>query len=81
MCAFIVILAIVLALLDLAARREIRRKARHIVVASAAFAEDGKILVKHDGTIPMQMIETDADLRVSWLLSSAADILSVSWRS
>ncbi|ORX38480.1 hypothetical protein BD324DRAFT_649847 [Kockovaella imperatae] len=62
MCAMIVVISITFALIDLLARREIRKKARHIVVASAAFAEDGKILVRHDGTIPMQMIETEADL-------------------
>ena len=68
MCGVIVILSIAFSFTDLITRREIRKKARHIVVASATFAEDGKILVKHDGTIPMQMIETEAELKVGlWI--------------
>jgi len=63
MCGVIIIVAIALAFADLLTRRDMREKARHIVVASATFAEDGKILVKHDGTIPMQAIETEADLK------------------
>lgn len=63
MCGVIIIIAIALAFADLLTRRDMRNKARHIVVCSATFAEDGKILVKHDGTIPMQAIETEADLK------------------
>ena len=65
MCAVIIILSIGIAFSDLLTRREMRQKARHIVIASATFSADGKILVKHDGTIPMQAIETEADLGVS----------------
>lgn len=65
MCGVILLLSVAFAFADLLSRREIRKKARHIVVASATFAEDGRILVKHDGTIPMQMIETEAELKVS----------------
>lgn len=63
MCGVIIVIALVLAFADLLTRRDMRNKARHIVVASATFSEDGKILVKHDGTIPMQAIETEADLK------------------
>lgn len=68
LCGVIIILSIVAAILDALTRREMRNRARHIVVASATFDEFGKILVKHDGTIPMQMIETEADLNVRDLL-------------
>lgn len=62
MCGCIILLSIALAALDYLIRRDIRDKARHIVVASAAFDQTGKLLVRHDGTIPMQIIQTDADL-------------------
>jgi hypothetical protein len=63
MCAVIIVIAVALAFSDLLTRRDMRDKARHIVIASATFADDGRILVKHDGTIPMQAIETEADLK------------------
>ena len=63
MCGAIIIISVAFAFADLLTRRDMRNKARHIVIASATFAEDGKILVKSDGTIPMQMIETEADLK------------------
>ncbi|ORY35531.1 hypothetical protein BCR39DRAFT_510436 [Naematelia encephala] len=62
MCAVIIIISIGLAVVDILTRRNMREKARHIVVAEAIFDDFGKILVKHDGTIPMQIIETNADL-------------------
>ena len=81
MCAVIVIISVTLVLLDFLARREIRKKARHIVVASAAFSEDGKILVRNDGTIPMQMIETEADLGVGLTLTVVRSPLMVCHRA
>lgn len=63
MCACIIVLSIGIAVADFFIRRDIRKKARHIVVASAAFDQTGKLLVRHDGTIPMQIIQTDADLQ------------------
>ncbi|GMK59234.1 hypothetical protein CspeluHIS016_0702490 [Cutaneotrichosporon spelunceum] len=62
MCACIIALSAGIAIVDYLIRRDIRNKARHIVVASAAFDPTGKLLVRHDGTIPMQIIQTDADL-------------------
>lgn len=62
MCAAIIVLSAGIAVTDFLLRRDIRNKARHIVVASAAFDQTGKLLVRHDGTIPMQIIQTDADL-------------------
>ncbi len=35
-----------------------------IVIASAAFDKQGKLLVRADGMLPMQVIETDAVLKV-----------------
>ncbi len=65
MCGVIIAISIAFAVVDLMIRRDIRNKARHIVIASAAFDSHGRLLVKNDGTIPMQVIETDADLVVS----------------
>ncbi|KAK4688817.1 hypothetical protein P7C73_g1293, partial [Tremellales sp. Uapishka_1] len=62
MCGCILVFAVMAAILDLFIRREIRDKARQIVIASAAFDKSGKLLVKNDGTIPMQVIQTDAEL-------------------
>ncbi|KIR78424.1 hypothetical protein I306_04566 [Cryptococcus gattii EJB2] len=63
MCAAIVLFCFLVALFDALTRRSIRSKARSIVVASASFDKTGKLLVKNDGTIPMQVISTDADLQ------------------
>ncbi|WVQ68033.1 uncharacterized protein L199_006239 [Kwoniella botswanensis] len=63
MCGVIVLLCFVIAFLDAMTKRQIRNKARNIVIASAAFDKTGKLLVKNDGTIPMQVIQTDADLQ------------------
>ncbi|OCF39031.1 hypothetical protein I317_07168 [Kwoniella heveanensis CBS 569] len=63
MCGVIVLLCFALAFYDAMTRRQIRNKARNIVIASAAFDKTGKLLVKNDGTIPMQVIQTDADLQ------------------
>lgn len=69
MCAAIVLLCFLVALFDAMTRRSIRNKARSIVVASASFDKTGKLLVKNDGTIPMQVISTDADLQVCpWII-------------
>lgn len=62
MCACIILLSVAISIIDWLIRRDIRNRARHIVVASAAFDETGKLLVRHDGTIPMQIIQTDAEL-------------------
>ena len=70
MCGVIILISLGMAFADYVTRRDMRNKARNIVVASACFSEDGRILVKNDGTIPMQIIETEADLGVSkqsWL--------------
>jgi uncharacterized membrane protein YqiK len=64
MCIVIIVASILYAVYDWWARREIRKQARNIVIASAAFDKTGKLLVKNDGTLPMQVIQTDADLQV-----------------
>ena len=65
MCIVIIVASIAFAIFDWWTRRNIRKKARNIVIASAAFDKTGKLLVKNDGTLPMQVIQTDADLQVS----------------
>lgn len=60
----IILLSLGMAFADYMTRRDMRQKARNIVIASACFTEDGRILVKSDGTIPMQAIQTEADLGV-----------------
>lgn len=80
MCAFIIALSIAIAVVDFLVRRDVRKIARQIVVASATFDRQGRLLVRPDGTLPMQLIETDADLKVS-LFSSALLTFRMSWRS
>jgi hypothetical protein len=65
MCGIIILLSIGIAVWDLWTRAEVKKKARHITIALATFSEDGRILVKTDGTIPVQAIETKAELSVS----------------
>jgi hypothetical protein len=50
---------------DVWSRKKTSKVARHIVIASAAFDDFGRILVKADGTLPMHVIETDAAIDVS----------------
>lgn len=65
MCAAIICLAIGFFTYSTMSRKKSNKVARQIVIASAAFDEFGRILVKPDGTLPMQVIETDADISVS----------------
>ena len=74
MCGAIILLALGMAFADWVTRRDMRKKARNIVLASACFTEDGRILVKNDGTIPMQVIQTEADLGVSQRHGIIADL-------
>ena len=73
MCGAIVLFAIVFLVYDARNRKRSSRVARHIVIASAAFDEFGRILVKADGTLPMHIIETDAAIDVSLRRCNAAD--------
>lgn len=43
-----------------------------IVVASAAFDKQGRLLVRPDGTLPMKIVETEADMKVRMSLSVPA---------
>lgn len=63
MCGAIIILTVVISLFDFWTKKGTRAKARHVILASAAFDPTGKLLVKADGTLPMQIIQTDADLK------------------
>jgi hypothetical protein len=65
MCGAIVLLSIILALIDLRTRRDLKAKSKQVVLASVAFDEQGKILVKSDGTIPMQVLQVDTELKVN----------------
>lgn len=65
MCGAIVLLAVAFFAYNTLSRKKSNKVARQIVIASAAFDEFGRILVKPDGTLPMQVIETDADISVS----------------
>lgn len=61
MCGVIIALSLLLAILDYRTRAQIKAKAKHIVLASVTFDEQGKILVKSDGSIPMQILQTESD--------------------
>ncbi len=65
MCGAIILISILLAIADYRTRVQMKAKAKNIVLASVAFDDNGKILVKPDGTIPMQIMQTDTDSRVS----------------
>jgi hypothetical protein len=78
MCGAIVLFAVVFLIYDARNRKKTSKVARHIVIASAAFDEFGRILVKSDGTLPMHVIETDAAIDVSLLYLAYTDE-SVCW--
>lgn len=78
MCGAIVLFAVVFLIYDARNRKKTSKVARHIVIASAAFDEFGRILVKADGTLPMHVIETDAAIDVSLIHLNIAD-RSVFW--
>ena len=64
MCGVIVLISIGFAVWDYISDRDIRSKARKIVIASAAFDKQGRLLVRPDGHLPMHVIESQADLKV-----------------
>ncbi|KAL7412161.1 hypothetical protein BDY24DRAFT_110596 [Mrakia frigida] len=59
MCLVIIVLSIALAVSDLLVKRKTRKDSRQIVVASAAFDKFGRVLVKLNGSLPFQVIETE----------------------
>jgi hypothetical protein len=73
MCGVIVALAVAFISYDIWSRKKTSKVARHIVIASAAFDDFGRILVKADGTLPMHVIETDAAIDVSQKVPSSAN--------
>lgn len=70
MCLVIVLISAGLAVLDNRVKRQTSKDARQIVVASAAFDKFGRVLVKINGSLPFQVIETDAGVKVSQLFES-----------
>jgi len=74
MCGAIVLFAVIFSIYDVSSKKKSSKAGRHIVIASAAFDEFGRILVKADGTLPMHVIETDAAIDVSLLKPYIADI-------
>lgn len=64
MCGVIVLIAVAFFAYNVLRSKKNNKVARQIIVASAAFDEYGRILVKPDGTLPMQVIETDAAIEV-----------------
>lgn len=63
MCVALCLVAAGLAIYDVVARKMGRLGDQQLVVASASFTRDGKILVKPDGSIPMQTMSTRASMR------------------
>lgn len=59
MCAAIVFTCFLLTMSDLLSAQAARERARKIVVCSATFDKQGRLLVKPDGTVPMVVIESD----------------------
>ena len=63
MCFVIVVFSTFIAVSDLLVVRDARRKAKKVVVCSATFDKQGRLLVKPDGTMPLMIIETDVNIR------------------
>ncbi|KAK0549135.1 hypothetical protein OC846_003420 [Tilletia horrida] len=63
MCIVIIIASVIVAVSDVAVARNARKKAKKVVVCSASFDKQGRLLVKADGTMPMMVIETDIHTR------------------
>lgn len=64
MCLVIILISVGLAVLDNRTKRKTSKDARQIVVASAAFDKFGRVLVKLNGSLPFQVIDTDAAIKV-----------------
>jgi hypothetical protein len=77
MCLVIILISVGLAVLDNRTKRKTSKDARQIVVASAAFDKFGRVLVKLNGSLPFQVIETDAGIKVR----PASTILAYCFRS
>ncbi|EPQ29261.1 uncharacterized protein PFL1_03016 [Pseudozyma flocculosa PF-1] len=63
MCAVIVIFSIFIGVSDLLVIKNARSRAKKVVVCSATFDKQGRLLVKPDGTMPLMIIETDVNTR------------------
>jgi NO-binding membrane sensor protein with MHYT domain len=68
--AFVITMAsAVMSIIDVLSQREIRKKARKIVLASASFDHMGRLMVKADGSLPMVVLE-ESILRHSEVLDA-----------
>lgn len=63
MCFVIICFCIFIAVSDMIIVRDARRKSKKVVVCSATFDKQGRLLVKPDGTMPLMIIETDVNTR------------------
>ncbi|PWY99903.1 hypothetical protein BCV70DRAFT_217616 [Testicularia cyperi] len=63
MCFVIILFSIFIAVSDMLIVRDARRKSKKVVVCSATFDKQGRLLVKPDGTMPLMIIETDVNTR------------------
>lgn len=63
MCFVIICFCIFIGVSDMLVVRDARRKSKKVVVCSATFDKQGRLLVKPDGTMPLQIIETDVNTR------------------
>ncbi|PWN54164.1 hypothetical protein IE53DRAFT_365687 [Violaceomyces palustris] len=63
MCVVILFFSTFIAVSDLLIVRDARRRAKKVVVCSATFDKQGRLLVKPDGTMPLMIIETDVNTR------------------
>jgi len=77
MCLVIVVLSIALAVSDLLVKRKTQKDSRQIVVASAAFDKFGRVLVKLNGSLPFQVIETEVVVKVSSSTSTFLLVVSL----
>ncbi|KDN42391.1 hypothetical protein K437DRAFT_164180 [Tilletiaria anomala UBC 951] len=63
MCFAIIVFSTFIPVSDVLTARDARNKARKVVVCSATFDKQGRLLVKQDGTMPMMVIETQIQIK------------------
>lgn len=65
MCAALCLIALLVVLSDIRHNRRQQKAGKEISVVSATFDKKGNLLVKADGTLPLQVIKMDDMPKVS----------------
>ena len=78
MCLVLCLFSVIVVIIDIRSRRKARDNSHKIFIASATFDKKGNLLVKADGMLPIQVIETSALSEVNTSASREDEELSVS---